>query len=241
MNEHAVDLLPREERAHQGSEDITVWCPTCLERVVAMRNGTCGWCQTVVAEPASAAQLAEVLEQPDDDAPAVPVLVESDEPFPRRRDRRHLHGRPYSDEQLIARAHLWERLTGEPPAKRMWNAAQLTRGAEAHRDKLENVIRLLALWRAGDFPSETVIRERFGSWSAFMVACGWQPKAPGRQPRPGNDVARPRPKIGPEAQARYAAEVAAARESGDELALKLALYDLAMSAIGEADRIRVEV
>lgn len=49
--ELAVRDLPRELRAEQGSERITAWCPTCQERAVPMRNGTCAFCETVIVTP----------------------------------------------------------------------------------------------------------------------------------------------------------------------------------------------
>jgi hypothetical protein len=39
-------VLAHDQRADQGNPEITVWCPKCEERVVALRNGTCGWCNT---------------------------------------------------------------------------------------------------------------------------------------------------------------------------------------------------
>jgi hypothetical protein len=39
-------VLDRDKRAQQGSDQVTGWCPTCRERAVPMRNGTCGFCST---------------------------------------------------------------------------------------------------------------------------------------------------------------------------------------------------
>lgn len=41
-----IALADRDERADEGSPEITMWCPTCKERAVPMRNGTCGFCDT---------------------------------------------------------------------------------------------------------------------------------------------------------------------------------------------------
>ena len=49
--ELALRELPLERRAEQGSEQITAWCPTCQERAVPMRNGTCAFCDTPIATP----------------------------------------------------------------------------------------------------------------------------------------------------------------------------------------------
>ena len=54
--------LPRELRANQGSDEVTAWCPTCEERAVPMRDGTCAFCQTPIGEqsPAAPVRLAAV-------------------------------------------------------------------------------------------------------------------------------------------------------------------------------------
>lgn len=45
-----IEIRPREQwRFLQAKTDlITSYCPSCKERVVAMSNGTCGWCDTPV-------------------------------------------------------------------------------------------------------------------------------------------------------------------------------------------------
>lgn len=59
------ELVPREERAQQGSSAITGWCPKCEERAVPMSSGRCGFCSTTLVEPPSRppdrlAELAEI-------------------------------------------------------------------------------------------------------------------------------------------------------------------------------------
>lgn len=47
----AIALLERDERAHQGADESTMWCPECEERAVPMRDGTCGFCDTPLVDP----------------------------------------------------------------------------------------------------------------------------------------------------------------------------------------------
>lgn len=47
----AIWLAPLAERAHLGSPTLTAWCPTCRERALPMRNGTCGFCDSKLAAP----------------------------------------------------------------------------------------------------------------------------------------------------------------------------------------------
>jgi len=41
----ATVLAPRR-RARQGNPEVVQWCPSCKERALPMRNGTCGFCGT---------------------------------------------------------------------------------------------------------------------------------------------------------------------------------------------------
>lgn len=70
-----IELADHDARAGEGSEQLTRWCPTCRERAVPMRDGTCGFCQTpleprsqeIVIEPgASLEQLAETINREHD-------------------------------------------------------------------------------------------------------------------------------------------------------------------------------
>lgn len=237
-------VLPLPFRAHQGSEQITEWCPTCLERVVPMRDGTCGWCdapleaQDLVQAGEAAAQglVTARVGTPkesngDKDVPAPRI--------PRRRDRRHRHGRPYTDEQIIARIRLWAELTGEPPTKAAWTTAKLRKYAANARKIVEKHLRTVALYELGDFPSETTVRDRFGSMNGALVAAGFEPRSAGRPNRPENDPPIPKPKVGGAALCAYYSTTVEERLSdGGGPGLKKALYDLALSAILEADRIR---
>lgn len=43
------ELLPLEERAHQGNPDIVSFCRECRENTVP-RNGICMWCLVPIGE-----------------------------------------------------------------------------------------------------------------------------------------------------------------------------------------------
>jgi hypothetical protein len=59
------EVLDLAERANQGNEAITAWCPTCNERTVPMRNGLCGFCDTALELPIPAVGV-EPLDGPDE-------------------------------------------------------------------------------------------------------------------------------------------------------------------------------
>ncbi len=53
VREHPVDelggirtpiVLNQRQRARQGNPEVVMWCSTCQERAVPMRDGTCGFC-----------------------------------------------------------------------------------------------------------------------------------------------------------------------------------------------------
>lgn len=173
MSQTIPMLLPRELRAHDGAAEITEWCPVCLERVIAMRNGTCGFCDTpVVDEPAAVERPALRVADP------VPEKAR----IPRRRERGHNHGKAYTDEQIIARIQLWARLTGRPPSKADWTPARLRKLAATARGIVTKHLQVVALYELGDFPSETTVRTRCGSLNAALVQAGYEPRSAGRQP-----------------------------------------------------------
>lgn len=254
-----IEVLPREQRPDPRTDEITEWCPTCLERVVAMRNGSCGWCDTplldaegepLTVQPAGTSVLVPAPPEPNGTAQELDRAVVSEfantetpapERVPRRRDRRHRHGKAYTDEQIIARIQLWARLTGGPPAKADWTVAKLRSRATAARESIEAKLRLIALYELGDFPSETTVRDRFGSLNAALVLAGFEPRGTGRPPRPENEACArtvAKPKVGRSHLARYHKRTVELRDEwGDGPALKAALYELALSAIAEADRI----
>jgi hypothetical protein len=64
-----IAVLDRQERADQGNPEITVWCPKCEERVVPLRSGACGWCDTELASDPEGGGI------PEPEAPAPPVAA----------------------------------------------------------------------------------------------------------------------------------------------------------------------
>lgn len=276
----AIAVLDREERANQGSEDLTIWCPCCLERTIPSRSGICLFCDTPLTEEAierepsskltskfansvskfgnsgtadradkvdrARASRAEAARVKFDSEGARKLITASNygkpkpEPtprIPRRRDRRHKHGKPYSDEQILARIKLWAQVVGSPPSKADWTPSKLKSAAATARGVVERHLTRVALYELGDFPSETTVRERFGSMNSALVQAGFEPRPTGRQPTTGTNIGT-RPKIGRAALRDYMNHVTELLD-GDEAQLKRALYDLSLSALYLADRLSV--
>ena len=271
-------VLPRELRAHDGSDEITVWCPCCVERTVPGRNGCCMWCDTPLTDEAIDRNGAPTIVEPGlviapgpdgfyhptTDLPPLPAprspkvakrrvgrttSVEAparETPsgtqrnakvcqlrVPRRRKRNgNRHRRAYSDEQILARIRLWAEVVGSPPSKADWNPAKVKGRLATARGHVERHLRRIALYEMGDFPSETLIRSRFGSMNAALVQAGYEPRSAGRQPTTGQGIGKP--KIGRRALEEYI-EAVQANLDGDQVALKASLYQLAMSAFWWAD------
>lgn len=239
-----VALLDREERANQGSDELTVWCPCCLERTVPSRSGICLFCDTPLTAEAiererESQPVVIASKSPANEPPAgIPAVFPEKTPrIPRRRDRRHLHGRPYSDEQILGRIKLWAHVVGSPPSKADWTPAKLRRAAATARGVVERHLTRVALYEMGDFPSETTVRDRFGSMNSALVQAGFEPRPTGRPPVSGKGTGL-RPKIGRPALAEYMEKVSELLD-GDQAQLKHALYDLSLSALYLADRIAV--
>ena len=269
----AIAVLDREERANQGSEDLTIWCPCCLERTIPSRSGICLFCDTPLTEKAiereasskltskfgnsgtadradkvdrARASRAEGARVKFDSEDARKLITASNygkpkpEPtprIPRRRDRRHKHGKPYSDEQILARIKLWTQVVGSPPSKADWTPSKLKRAAATARGVVERHLTRVALYELGDFPSETTVRERFGSMNSALVQAGFELRPTGRQPTTGTNIGT-RPKVGRKAIAAYMEAVTDLLD-GDEAQFKRALYDLSLSALYLADRLSV--
>jgi hypothetical protein len=172
-----------------------------------------------------------------DDPAVIPPKVR----VPRRRDRRHKHGRPYTDEQILARIKLWAELLGSPPTKADWNVARLKQLEATARGTIERHLRRIALYQLGDFPSETTVRDRFGSMNAAIVMAGYEPRPTGRPPtsNPYNGRDYKHPGIGRSALTEHFEAVQGLLDE-DRARLKAALYDLSLSALFWADKIAVE-
>jgi hypothetical protein len=172
--------------------------------------------------------IREEREDPEEET----IDVEGWSGVPPRRDRRH---DKFTDEIILSRIRLYEEITGAPPTKRDWTAAKLISDSKRLRERSEANIEKLLLYQAGDWPSETTVRERFGSLNAALVMAGYDPRATGRQPK----AQRPLRNMvaGDEGLDRLFERVEELRAAERGAALRHALYDLAHAAIAEADRL----
>jgi hypothetical protein len=59
-----IYIAPRSERAHQGSDELTVWCPRCAERTIPGRGGCCMWCDEPLTDVARALHEERLLRAP---------------------------------------------------------------------------------------------------------------------------------------------------------------------------------
>jgi hypothetical protein len=146
-----IELLPVGERP-QGSEDHTVWCPTCMERVLERGDGCCVWCDTPLGGDSSLTVV---------EAPVVGLRNSTTTPepepvrLPRRRDRGHRRGKPYTDEQVIARIQLWAKLTGSRTRSRPSHIGRPVGAQAGQRAKRTSAPRAagqdrrLGSWRSG--------------------------------------------------------------------------------------------
>jgi hypothetical protein len=167
--------------------------------------------------------------------PASEPEPQNDGGIPERRDRRHQHGQPYGKELILERIGLWEEQYGAPPTKTDWDGPKLRVLRDRARARWEACSERVRRYEDGDWPSEVTVREHFGSVNAARAEAGYPPVPVGRPAKSSTpDV---RPKMGEAALRGYFRAVAQARGANDTLALKSALYTLAMSAIREADRI----
>jgi hypothetical protein len=153
---------------------------------------------------------------------------------PPRRDRRHNHGEPYSNDLIIARIHQWAALYGAPPTKTDLDGPKLRRLADRAAQKAAAALERVTRFEVGDWPAETTIRDRFGTVNAALELAGYPRVLPGRPSRAGASTL---PAAGESALRGYFRDVARARVTGDPFALKSALLMLAMSALREAERL----
>lgn len=145
--------------------------------------------------------------------------------------------RRFTDEEILDRVHLWRAIVGRPPTMRAWDPSRLedtiVQGIETVRKRVAVHRHLQELYRAGDWPSERTVRDRFGSLNAALVIAGYTARSQGRheptEPRP--------PSYGPEPLRAAFTGVENARTDGRKARLRAALYDLAVAAMTEADRL----
>lgn len=214
-----------------GNPDVLDWCPVCVENVVSLWNGTCPWCDTTVMtqdEKAQAEDQGQPVKEVDDPKAEKPKI-------PPRRDRGAKRGKSYSNEQMIARVRLWAKIMGRTPTKRDWQVRDLRFQADVTKAKVNKLTRQIALYEMGDWPSETTVRERFGSLNALLVAAGFEPRPAGRIPvnEPPKLKFRPRP------LSDISADIEQFRDDGNKPRYKAALYELAQAAIVLADKEKV--
>ena len=87
--------------------------------------------------------------------------------------------------RLVAEAHRWRDLTGAWPISTDWHS---TVGGEAVRSEVRTIV--LAFREAtGPWPVTVTVTWKFGSWAAFMDACGGEAVGMGR-PRDADRAAR---------------------------------------------------
>ena len=150
----------------------------------------------------------------------------------------------WTDEELMDRVKLWALIVGTPPTQAAWNPTRLQMLIDRLQERADAHRRIMAMFQAGDWPTNTTVRDRFGSLNAALVICGFEARAPGRQPVEP-DAPRPvrKPKYGPEALEEARQRVTTARahvargKTAEESGLRDALYDLAVAAFTEADRL----
>lgn len=163
----------------------------------------------------------------------------------------------YTPEECIQLAHVWKRETGAPPTRNDWNPAKRRRNILNMLDRLRDHRDAAKRYTTGGYPGVNTILNRFGSWDAFIAACGWEPRGRGRpqiftsakpatptreqlRRRVGEDnEARPRA-WGRAALASLVRRVLEVEASGDAEALTGVLLDGAAELLAWADHIQAQ-
>lgn len=155
---------------------------------------------------------------------------------PKRVERRG-NTRGWTDEEMLDRVRLWAVIVGRPPTFADWHPSQLDIQAKklttTLRKRLSAQEEIRRLFEAGDWPGATAVRRHFGSLNAALVIAGFEPRQRGGQPSELRPVHRP----GPKAVGELVADVEQAREDEDRAKLRESLYQLAVAALTEADRL----
>lgn len=105
--------------------------------------------------------------------------IETPEVEPERQENRR---RRYSHDEAIALAKVWERETGAPPTKREWDPASQRSTIRKLLVRVERLQDSVERFAGGGYPAAVTICNLFGSWDAFIHACGWEPRGQGRPP-----------------------------------------------------------
>jgi hypothetical protein len=147
-----------------------------------------------------------------------------------RRVKRHLAG----PEQVLDAIVQWTRRYGEPPTQADWDPVRARRLGQQWR---------IARYTEGDWPSLNTVLNRFGSLGEAVRAAGLQPRSAGEHGPLGGErcvanlmaAAQAMPvahrQAGAPALARQITAVAAAKRSGDQERLRIALLDVAAVAV----------
>lgn len=150
----------------------------------------------------------------------------------RSKSNRHKH---WEDEDILDRVRLWALIVGKPPTLYAWSPYRTKQIIETQIGKLRTRVsahtELKALWEAGDWPSTSLVIDRFGSVNAALVMAGFEPRNPGEHHADLQPVHREKKTF-----VEYVADVDQAREEGGGEPLRKALYQLAVASLTEADR-----
>lgn len=154
----------------------------------------------------------------------------------RRPEVKRTAAHPHDPEDIIAKVRLWALIVGRPPTRQDWHPSRRNASMEKLVARARAFTRMQWLYKTGDWPSVETVCNQFGSLNAALMVAGYEPRGPGRE-RGRGYLPRPAPEVGPETIADRQAGVDRARECGDKDALKLALYELGIAAMTEADRL----
>lgn len=159
-----------------------------------------------------------------------------------RKERRR---RPYGDDEIIAAIKAWAEFhDGEPPSSPDWNPAARRRFAANLIAKARWHLGRARMFEEGPWPSVQTVRQRFGSMNAALVAAGFEPRAPGRQPKTEPDPIRleaneiARAEVASEARFRHLVRrLLEAQQAGDAESQRTLWYEMAEVAVVLGDRV----
>lgn len=84
-----------------------------------------------------------------------------------RKQLEHVPAGRWSPELCVEKCHEWVELHGSPPAAINWNPSAMRQRGREH---------LLPAWLEGDWPSLATIQRLFGSWNAYVLQAGYEPR-----------------------------------------------------------------
>lgn len=177
-----------------------------------------------------------VQENPGDESG---VIYDFDGP---RQDRRRRH---YTQEEIIAAIRAWNDAYGNPPYASDWNPAKRRFYAHNCLKKARWHLNRARAFEEASWPSVQTVRLHFGSLNAALVAAGFEPRAPGTQPRENgpdntlrleaNEITRA--EIASEARFRsLIGRILEAKQAGDPEAQQALWYEMAEVAVVLGDR-----